>query len=185
VQPVSPFQAATRGPTRGEDAPGTKSAGKLAEELRKRLRLSPGLKDLAAHLRVSDTPEGVRIELVDQADYSMFSNGTSSLDPRAEQLLALVAEVIADVPNSIAIRGHTDATPFASKHRDGPSNNWTLSASRAESTRQALMRAGVDEARFSRLEGVAATDPQIADNPLDPRNRRMSITLLREAPAPP
>jgi chemotaxis protein MotB len=41
---------------------------------------------------------------------------------------------------------------------------------------------GVPESRFARLEGVADTDPFIPDNPADPRNRRVSITLLNQAP---
>ena len=50
------------------------------------------------------------------------------------------------------IRGHTASL----KWRPGVgSNNWSLSAGRAETTRQALLRSGVAEARFRRIEGVA------------------------------
>ena len=34
------------------------------------------------------------------------------------------------------------------------------------------------EARFERIEGVADREPMIANNPTDPRNRRVAITLL-------
>ncbi len=182
VQPATPYQASTRGPKQaGGEQPGREqSARELEKEIRQKLREAPALKDMDGHLKITETPEGVRIELVDQADHSMFASGNTTLDPRAAELLAVVAAVIADVPNRIAIRGHTDATPFASNRPDDAANNWSLSAARAEATRQGLLRAGVAEARFSRLEGVAATDPQFPENPTDPRNRRMSITLLRE-----
>ena len=76
----------------------------------------------------------------------------------------------------ITIRGHTDALPWKS---NGPSNNWSLSAGRAEATRQALMRDGIGERRFLRIEGVADRELLIEDKPQDPRNRRMSILLSR------
>jgi chemotaxis protein MotB len=73
------------------------------------------------------------------------------------------------------VRGHTDALQW--KPGD-PANNWSLSAGRAETTRQALMKSGVGEARFRRIEGVADQEPLIEGNPTDPRNRRMSILLM-------
>jgi chemotaxis protein MotB len=65
-------------------------------------------------------------------------------------------------------------------------NNWSLSTGRAEATRQALVLGGVAMRRISRIEGVAETEPLIADNPADPRNRRISLLLLdgRSAPRP-
>jgi chemotaxis protein MotB len=58
----------------------------------------------------------------------------------------------------------------------GAANNWSLSAGRAEATRQELMRSGLAEERFKRIEGVADREPLVGDNPAT-RNRRMSILL--------
>lgn len=159
--------------------PRNQKLGQIENRLRERLRTDPGLKGLEKLLRFAETPEGLRIELIDNADYSMFVNGTAAMDPRAAELMKVVAEVIRGVPNRVAIRGHTDAVPFG-RPRGGISNNWALSAARAEATRQALAGAGVPPARFARLEGVAETDPLFANDPFDPRNRRMSVTLLRD-----
>jgi chemotaxis protein MotB len=52
-----------------------------------------------------------------------------------------------------------------------------LSTARAEATRQALLIAGVAAPRFARIEGVADREPYVPGDRLDPRNRRMSITL--------
>jgi chemotaxis protein MotB len=41
-----------------------------------------------------------------------------------------------------------------------------------------LERSGVLLNRFSRIEGVADREPFVAGNALDPRNRRISITLV-------
>jgi chemotaxis protein MotB len=56
-------------------------------------------------------------------------------------------------------------------------NNWQLSAYRAEATRVFLTRQSIDPRRFYRIEGVADREPYIPGDILDPRNRRMSITL--------
>ena len=57
-------------------------------------------------------------------------------------------------------------------------NNWLLSVERAEATRASLVSAGIDTGRFARIEGVAAGEPFNPINPLDPSNRRISVTLL-------
>lgn len=177
LQSMAPYQAANgaRAPARSDDG----QLRKVESEIRKRLERDPGLKVLVGQIRFSHTPEGLRIELIDKADYSMFQSGGTMMDPRARELLAAVAETIDGLPNKIAIRGHTDAQPFGGAKRGAAENNWTLSAGRAEATRAALAASGVPEDRFSRLEGVADTEAFNPDNPFDPRNRRMSITLLR------
>jgi chemotaxis protein MotB len=158
------------------DRPDTETMEKVKAALLQRLARDPSIADLASQIRLTHTPEGLRIELIDRADYSMFSSGTALLDPRAARLLRAVAEAIAPLPQKLAIRGHTDAMPFG---QQSGGNNWQLSAQRAEATRFALAQSGISTARFSRLEGVADTEPMVAEDPFDPRNRRLSITLLR------
>jgi chemotaxis protein MotB len=41
-----------------------------------------------------------------------------------------------------------------------------------------MERQGVASTRFARIEGVADTMPFNPNDPLDPRNRRMSVTVL-------
>jgi chemotaxis protein MotB len=176
------IQLSTRNPVdNGAHRPSGKPGeglGAVEQKIRERLRSNPNLKGMDRMLRFTETPDGLRIELIDNADYSMFVAGTAAMDPRAADLMKVVAEVVKTVPNRIAIRGHTDAVPFSG--RNGIANNWALSSSRAESTRQALAQDGVPSGRFARLEGVADTEPFITDDPFDPRNRRMSVTLLRD-----
>jgi chemotaxis protein MotB len=177
LQPIAPYQAAN-----GARAPARADEGQLRQvesEIRKRLERDPGLNALQGQIRFTHTPEGLRIELIDRADYSMFASGTAAMDPRAKLLLHVVGEVIRPLPQKLAIRGHTDSLPYsAPDHRDG-ANNWTLSSARAEMTRRELVRSGVPDRRFARLEGVADTEPFYPERPFDPRNRRMSVTLLR------
>jgi len=123
-----------------------------------------------------DTTEGVRIDLVDDADFSMFSLGTTVLTPDAAALLKVIAQAVQPEAGKLTVRGHTDSLPWKSGLK---ANNWSLSAGRAEATRQALMRNGIGEGRFLRIEGVADRELLVRDNPQDPRNRRISILLTR------
>jgi chemotaxis protein MotB len=136
---------------------------------------SPKLSPLASHVRFVPTQDGMRIDLVDDADYSMFALGTTALDPQASELIGMIAETIRSSENPIMIRGHTDAVPYGDPRA---MNNWMLSSGRAEATRRRLLQGGTPEARFERIEGVADREPLIKNAPTDPRNRRVAITLL-------
>ena len=133
------------------------------------------LRKLRNHVRFVPTREGLRIDLIDNADYSMFALGTTAFNPEAAELVATVAQAVAGMPNQVSIRGHTDSLPFGDPRA---MNNWMLSSGRAEATRRKLAIGGVIERRFERIEGVADRDPFIAKDPADPRNRRVSVTLL-------
>ena len=133
------------------------------------------MRRIVKQVRVVRVPEGIRIDLVDDADFSMFSLGTTVLGPEARELLGIVAEEITAGGKQIVLRGHTDALGW----RPGSTiNNWSLSSGRAEATRQELLRRGIPDTRFSRIEGVAYREPLIPDDPTDPRNRGISILLV-------
>jgi len=152
----------------------------LKQLLDQRLAQTEALRRLRRHIKLTETREGLRIDLIDEADFAMFAMGTDRLLPEARALLEQVAQVISDVPNDIIVRGHTDSLPYAAGRS---MNNWMLSSARAEATRAVLAQAGIGNDRFSRIEGVADRDPFIAANRYDPRNRRMSVILAwsREA----
>jgi chemotaxis protein MotB len=148
--------------------------GFLAKQLMDRIAKDKGLAKLAQNIHFTDTRQGLRIDLVDKSDFSMFTVGTDALLPDAGRLMTQVAQVIGGVPNGVIVRGHTDSLPYSGGRTV---NNWTLSSARAEATRKALSAAGVPQARFSRIEGVADNEPFIPQDRYDPRNRRISITL--------
>jgi chemotaxis protein MotB len=142
--------------------------------LRQAITNDPSLADLANNLAIDRTPEGLRIQLVDQANYSMFDLGSAQMPPRTRELIGLVAKAVVNLPNKLSVQGHTDARPYTNAAGD----NWRLSSDRALTTRSALIDGGLDAGRIKNVVGMAETDPFIAADPLDPRNRRMSIILL-------
>ncbi|WP_226632954.1 flagellar motor protein MotB [Novosphingobium profundi] len=166
-----------RGPEGGPKEGGSKvkRTTRAKESLEAKLRSSERLRRLAKQVRLVDTTQGVRIDLVDDADFAMFRLGTTVLTPDASELLGAIAQAVGPNAAQLTIRGHTDALPFLPGTRG---NNWSLSAGRAEATRQALLRDGLPEDRFRRIEGVADKELLIPSDPNDPRNRRISITLL-------
>ncbi|MEM9043669.1 MAG: flagellar motor protein MotB [Pseudomonadota bacterium] len=131
--------------------------------------------DLLSHIRTRVTDEGLIIEIFAREGKPLFELGSQAPTERMDQLLAMVGEVIQLTRNPIAVSGHTDSLPFSSTDFD----NWDLSLDRANESRRALTRAGVDIGRFARITGKADSDPALKDAPEDPRNRRITLTLLR------
>jgi chemotaxis protein MotB len=152
---------------------------KLEQELKEKLSENKKFESLKDKVAISRDKDGLRIEIIDNADFAMFPSGGVGMQGKAAALIAEVAASLVDMPNKVAIRGHTDAVPF--QNPEGK-NNWSLSADRAEATRQILQKKGIKEERFKRIEGVADTDPFNPKDKFDPRNRRMSITVLNQDP---
>jgi chemotaxis protein MotB len=148
---------------------------KLEKEIREKVEQNPRLESLKDQVKFTREKEGLRIDIIDKADFAMFGLGGTQMMPRAQQLVDEVAKSLAGTPNKLAVRGHTDSVPFANV--DGR-NNWSLSAERAEATRAQMEKRGIKSDRFARIEGVADTAPFNPNDPKDPRNRRMSVTVL-------
>ena len=149
------------------------------EALRQAIQSVTELQALEDNLLIDQTPEGLRIQIVDQEGLSMFPIGSADMHDRTHQLLALIAEVVGQLPKDISITGHTDSTPYTANARYG---NWELSTDRANASRRALVESGLPRERISYVVGKSDTDHLFPDHPYDPRNRRISIVLLREAP---
>ena len=168
----------------GQDGdPGKKSAeaadkanfDKMEKEIKEAMAKNPKLDKLKDQVQFARDKDGLRIEIIDKADFAMFGLGTTTMTPRAQALLGEVSKTLAAMPNKVAIRGHTDSFQFANSD---DRNNWSLSAERAEETRKIIEKKGLPGNRFAKIEGVADTAPYNPSDPKDPRNRRISITVL-------
>jgi chemotaxis protein MotB len=150
-------------------------------ELLNALSEAPELVSFSDSLIIDQTPEGLRIQIIDREQSAMFASGSASLFPTATRLLELVARSLEGLPNRLSIRGHTDARPFAP---GAAYDNWRLSSDRANATREALVAAGIASTRIANVMGKADAEPLFPEDPMDARNRRISLVMLRE-PAPP
>jgi chemotaxis protein MotB len=149
------------------------------EALKQAINSIPELRKMANSLMVDNTPEGLRIQIVDQDGLAMFPSGSPDMYGHTRALLDLVARVVKQLPEKISISGHTDSVPFA-----GQSNytNWELSSDRALATRRVLLGSGVPPERVDRVVGRADVEPLVPSDTADARNRRISIVLLRQTP---
>ncbi|MEO1089477.1 MAG: flagellar motor protein MotB [Pseudomonadota bacterium] len=147
----------------------------IEERLREAIDKDPELAGLEDHLIIDRTDEGLRIQLVDQDDRSMFPRGSEAMLPHTHALLAQVAKAVTDTSNQVAISGHTDATPYRA---GSAGDNWTLSSGRANAARRVLVEGGLPEQRLARVTGKASTEPHQPDDPTAASNRRIAIVLL-------
>ncbi|WP_395651003.1 flagellar motor protein MotB [Brevundimonas sp.] len=154
-----------------------------AESLRQAMQRMPELAELSKQMIIDQTPEGLRIQLVDQEGRSMFEQNSARPNARAQVLLRAISSVINRLPNRISITGHTSAV--AGSGRASVASDWPLSAERANASRQILQTAGVDGDRVYSVAGKAGSDPLYPDDPSLAGNRRIAIVLLREAPVLP
>ncbi len=161
--------------------------GISTEDLVKKLKaaIEEKLKFVKNQIFVDVVEGGVRIQIVDMEGSPMFNLGSADPTAKARQILAIVADNIRDVPNRVAIEGHTDSAPF----RGGQITNWELSTSRSSAARRELENNGIEPTRIARVVGYADQELYVKENPRDPRNRRISIILIQNkvetaAPAP-
>jgi chemotaxis protein MotB len=159
-----------------------KQFDQVKQKIEEQIKQDPGLADLKNNIDIQQTPEGLRIEVLDKEKVSMFPSGSAAMNERSRQLLQLVARVISPLPNKLSISGHTDATPYQGKI---DYSNWELSTDRANAARRTLETFGVNDNRMQNVAGKADTDPKVKGDPLSPENRRISIVLLREGGATP
>jgi chemotaxis protein MotB len=128
---------------------------------------------------IEESKEGLNIEIVDQDGRSMFPDGGKEPYERTKRLIQRIAGPLKDAPFRIAITGHTSATRIP--RRSGYSA-WDLSADRANAVRRILEDEGVPDDNIAQVVGKAGTQPLFPEDPFIAANRRVTITMLREAP---
>ncbi len=146
--------------------------------IRQAMQDMPDVAELSRNVIMEQTPEGLRIQLIDQEGRSMFNSGDAALNERARRLMTAVSTVIERLPNRITISGHTDGSRPNGRY----ATNFELSAARANEARRILQAEGIPSNRIYEVAGRADSEPLFADDPGLPGNRRIAITLLREAP---
>ncbi|HKX41024.1 MAG TPA: flagellar motor protein MotB [Burkholderiaceae bacterium] len=144
------------------------------------LASNPKLAALKSQIRLDMTPDGLRIQIVDEQNRAMFDSGSAIVKPYMRELLQLIGGVLAEVPNRLTLEGHTDAQPFGGGDRGY--SNWELSSDRANASRRELIAGGLPDDRTLRVQGLASSVLFDAKDPAGAVNRRISIIVMnREA----
>ena len=148
----------------------------LMHELKEAIDLRESLAQFKDQILLDVTPEGVRIQIIDQERRSMFPSGSAVLESFSANILHELSSIIDNVPNRISISGHTDSRPLVRPNY----SNWELSADRANAARRALIVGGLPATKIGRVVGLASStllDPNAPDNAV---NRRISIVVMNK-----
>jgi chemotaxis protein MotB len=150
-----------------------------ADQIKEAVRADPALADLVKQLAIDMTPEGLRIQIIDEIKLPMFPSGSATPNERARLLMQKIVPVLMKLSQPISIAGHTDGAAFPGPER----TNWELSAERANATRRLLVDGGFPEKRVKSVTGNADRDPLLPADPMAAANRRIAILVMREAPS--
>jgi len=127
-------------------------------------------------VKITSTERGLNIRIKDEA---LFSSGSASINPQIREFIDLIASLVKDLPNPIAVEGHTDNQPIRSAVFP---SNWDLSTARANTLiRYLIEHQQLAAHRFSST-GYAGTRPIESNDTLEGRasNRRVELIVLRD-----
>ncbi len=139
-------------------------------------------------IAAAKVPEGVKVKSTERglsiqiADDTLFRSGTSSINPKMREYLDLVTGLVRNLPNLIAVEGHTDNQPI---HTAAYPSNWDLSSSRANALiRYFTEHHNLRSDRFSST-GFAGTRPIHSNSTSEGQasNRRVELIVLRDTDA--
>jgi chemotaxis protein MotB len=151
-----------------------------AEQIKEAVRSDPSLAELATQLAIDITPQGLRIQVLDEVRLPMFPTGSAKPNDRARLLIQKVSPILMKLDHPISVTGHTDAAPFPGPDR----TNWELSSDRANATRRLLTDSGFPESHIVSVSGHADREPLLPADPLAAANRRIAILVQRETRLP-
>ena len=150
----------------------------LKEKIQDMIDANSKLAEVKDQIKLETTPEGLRVQIIDNKNMPMFKLASSETEPQIRLILRAMAPVINKLPNKITINGHTDARPFPGKRKGY--TNWELSSDRANAARYELNDGGLAEEKILRVTGLSASIPYNPANPDDPMNRRISIIVMNK-----
>ena len=159
-----------------------KRLAELKQKLEEEIKAKKELEKLSKQIEITITPEGLRMELIEDRNGTFYQSGSAQLSASGQELLVLLAAELKTLPNQLLIEGHTDAAQYST---DANYSNWELSADRANSARRLLQQNGVRADQVTQVRGFADQMLRVKNNPYDPSNRRITILVKNQDNAPP
>ncbi len=150
----------------------------LKKRMEDAIDASAMLRQFKNQMLLDITSEGLRIQIVDALNRPMFASGRSELQPYTREILHEIGKMLNDVPNQIALSGHTDSAPYQGGEKGY--SNWELSADRANASRRQLVQGGMNDDKILRVVGLSSAVLFDKNNPMNPANRRISIIVMNK-----
>lgn len=134
---------------------------------------------LAQQLELSEDQDTIRVRLREAV---LFPTGRAELNAEAGRAIALLAGVLAKLPNELVVEGHTDSVPIT---KAPFASNWELSVARSYSVVERLIADGVAPERlvtagYGEFHPIAGNDSPAGRS----ANRRIELVILRCRPGP-
>ncbi len=129
---------------------------------------------LADSITVTPDERGVSLQLKDSI---LFETGKSDLKDNSKSILDQISSLIANLPNSIIVEGHTDNVPINTYEYQ---SNWELSSDRATTViRYFIEQKHLTASRFS-ASGCGEYKPLVPNTSDENRakNRRVNILIV-------
>ena len=134
----------------------------------------PNYDKLKSQIEMTMTPEGLKIEMLENPQGTFFENGKAQPTPALQGLLQVLSVEIGKLPNSLLIEGHTDSRPFSTSLSYG---NWELSTDRANMSRRLMQSSGVRPDQVAQVRGYADQSLRKPLQPQDASNRRITLII--------
>ena len=147
---------------------------KLKQALEQSIHKVDPLDKLKKQIAMTITPEGLRIELMEDPKGTFFETGSIQPTPVLVSILKILSAQLGTLPNRISIEGHTDAQPYTN---DKIYSNWELSSDRANIARRLMQSSGVRVNQVSQVRGFADQRLRDTKNPFNAANRRISLIV--------
>jgi len=154
------------------------SLGELKQNIEKLIDGNAALRQFKNQLLIDVTPEGLRIQILDEKNRPMFDTSSAELKPYSRVILREIGRALNSVPNKVSFSGHTDAAQFVGGEKGF--SNWELSANRANASRREMVAGGMDENKVLRVVGLSSTVLFDKNDPLSSANRRINIVVLNK-----
>ena len=154
------------------------SLNELKRNIEKLIDSNSMLRQFKNQLLIDVTPEGLRIQIIDEKNRPMFDTSSAELKPYSKVILREIGKALNAVPNRVSFSGHTDAARYSSGEKGF--SNWELSANRANASRREMIAGGMDENKVLRVVGLSSTVLFDKNDPLSASNRRINIIVLNK-----
>lgn len=154
------------------------SLNELKKNIEKLIENNSMLRQFKNQLLIDVTPEGLRIQIIDEQNRPMFDTASAELKPYSKIILREIGRALNAVPNKVSFAGHTDAAQYGSGEKGF--SNWELSANRANASRREMIAGGMDENKVLRVVGLSSTVLFDKNDPLSSSNRRINIVVLNK-----
>jgi len=160
----------------GQAAPVVKQIdmAKLKQELLKAMQQLADFEKLKKQIELTVTPEGLKIEMIEDPNGTFFENGKAQPTPSLQELLKVLSVEVGKLPNPVSIEGHTDSKPFSDSQTYG---NWELSTDRANAARRLMQNSGLRPDQVVQVRGYADQNLRKPLQPQDASNRRVTLII--------